>query len=769
VNYILVEKSACHDIVQNRFLQNSGFSPARELIGLLKGESGTLPGLTVTEKAAGYIITKENVSPTDDAVVFDLETLRLMDALTDSEALIAFQKTLRFCVKFWDGLALSSSELFIKGSSKAIIFPLPSYVSGNAFRVAIEREPNAKRLSKRTNGRYLLAYKSGRSEGNGAGEEASLTNFKKAYDDFANLTATLKSPGVVAQNQVALASLNVTTLQSATPARTAEQGFERWMRLLTDEQKAFVASEWSVPHRLEGPAGTGKTLCLVLKAIRVLNECTVKASIHRALFVVPSDELAASIKERFVANGFGDYVIESFGNYNDKSQSITVITLQKLCAQLLNYDISESEFLDRDSIESKNTQLLYLDEVVSSIKSKDLPILSQHLSPEFYNFLNSEDAWTTAHLLRHEVSVVIKGRANGQLDVYKTIPPLEYGLPTKTLQDKEYVYSKYVLYQESLERSNQYDIDDIVISAIGQLDTPIWRRRRQQLGFDSVFIDEVHHFNLNEISILHYLTKSPALVPISYGIDRTQAIGDIGWNDKEFQNALNGKESSGDSAKNSVSAIFRSSAQIIELAFCVTASGANLFTNFENPLVAATETFTAEEERKSGKPCITYIFDDQEIPLTAYKQADQMSRTLQVSKSEVLVVVFDEQLLNAITDSWKKLNKSFKLLNRRGDFGAVDEANKAGCLIISAPEFVGGLEFSGTVLVGCEKGRLPQNGSVSDFGKAYLNYQAHNNLYVSITRAKYRVEFIVNKNRGISDVLHRATEMQLLTDCSIAT
>jgi superfamily I DNA/RNA helicase len=735
---------------------------------LLKGKSGTLPGLVITERAAGYLITKENVYPSEDAVVFDLETLRLTDTLSDNEALIAFQKTLRFCVKFWDGLALSSSELFVKGSTKSIVFPLPSYANGNAFRVAIEREPNAKRLSKRTSGRYLLAYKSGRTEGDGASEEASLTNFKKAFEDFSNLTASLKNPGLVAQNQVALASLNVTTLQSANTARTAEQGYARWMHLLTDEQKAFVASDWSVPHRLEGPAGTGKTLCLVLKAIRVLNEFSEKNVVHKALFVVPSDELAASIKERFFANGFGDYVIDSFGGYSEKPQSITVITLQKLCAQLLNYEISESEFLDRDSIESKNTQLLYLDEVVSSIKLKDLPILSQHLSPEFYDFLNSEDAWTIAHLLRHEVSVVIKGRANGQLDVYKTIPPLEYGLPTKTIQDKEYVYSKYVNYQESLEKSNQYDIDDIVISAIGQLDTPIWRRRRQQLGFDSIFIDEVHHFNLNEISILHYLTKSPALVPISYGIDRTQAIGDIGWNDRDFQNALSGKDSAGDTAKNSVSAIFRSSAQIIELAFCVTASGANLFTNFENPLIAATETFTAEEERKSAKPCITYIFDDQEIPSATYKQADQMARALQVSKSEILVVVFDEQLLNGITESWKKLNKAFKLLNKRGDFGAVDEASKAGCLIISAPEFVGGLEFSGAVLVGCEKGRLPQNGSVSDFGRAYLNYQAHNNLYVSITRAKYRVEFIVNRNRGISEVLHRATEMQLLTDCSVS-
>lgn len=766
MSYILLDKSACQEIVQNRFLQNAGFPPARELISLLNGKRGALPGLTVTNNTAGFIITKENEIPSEDAVVFDLETLRLTDALNDNEVLVAFQKTLRFCVKYWDGLALSSSELFVKGSTKAVIFPLPFIANGSSFRVTIEREPNAKRLSKRTSGRYLLAYKSGRTEGDGVSEEASLTNFKKAYEDFSQIIGNSKNLAATSHNQVALASLNVTTLQSSNPAILPEQGFERWMHLLTDEQKNFVKSDWSVPHRLEGPAGTGKTLCLVLKAINVLQGCIANKTEHKSLFVVPSDELAASIKDRFFGNGYGEYVIDSIGEYSNKSQSVTVITLQKLCAQLLNYEVSDSEFLDRDSVESKNTQLLYLDQIVSDIKSKDLQVVSQYLSSEFYDFLNSEDAWAIAHLLRHEVSVVIKGRANGQLDVYKSIPPLEYGLPTKSLQDKEYIFSKYQIYQNLLEQSNQYDIDDIVISAIGQLDTPIWRRRRQQLGFDSIFIDEVHHFNLNEISSLHYLTKSSVLVPISYGIDRSQAVGDIGWNDRDFQDAIGGGTANDDTAKNSVSAIFRSSTQIIELAFCVTASGANLFTNFENPLISATETFTAEEERKSTKPCITYIVDDQDIASVTYKQVDQMARALQVSKSGVLVIAFDEQLLLAIVDNWKKSNKAFKLLDRRGDFSAVEEANKAGCAVISAPEFVGGLEFAGVILIGCEKGRLPQGGGTSDFGRAYLNYRAHNNLYVSITRAKYRVEFIVNKHRGVSEILRRAIETNLLAECS---
>jgi superfamily I DNA and RNA helicase len=44
-------------------------------------------------------------------------------------------------------------------------------------------------------------------------------------------------------------------------------GYEHWLGLLTEKQKAFVTADLAAPHRIEGPAGTGKTLCLVLKAI----------------------------------------------------------------------------------------------------------------------------------------------------------------------------------------------------------------------------------------------------------------------------------------------------------------------------------------------------------------------------------------------------------------------------------------------------------------------------------------------------------------------
>lgn len=763
MSYLLIEKNACVEVVQNRFYQNIGFPPARELIALIKGSGDVLSNLEVSKNNRGVIVYSG--LPSEDAIVFDLTTLSIVSDCTESDLLLVVQKTLRFCVKYWESLALSSGEMFLKGSTKALVFPFPYVANRSGYRVTIEREPNAKRLAKRATGRYLLAYKSGKSEGDGAHEEASLTNFRKAYDDFCGLSSIVGAKAAKKQTQNSLSTFGITTLNGTTSIIPAEQGFESWRHLLTDEQSEFVRSDWTLPHRLEGPAGTGKTLCLVLKAINTLRSVSEEKQPHRAIFVVPSDELAEIIKNRFVGNGGAEFLVDSSTEYTGRQQTISVVTLQRLCAQLLNYKIDETEFLDRDSIESKNTQLLYLDQIVSDIKNKDVPLLGQFLSKDFIDFLSVEDSWTLAQLLRHEVGVVIKGRANGSLDAYKLIPPLDYGLPIRSSHDKEYVFRKYLDYQKRLETSNQYDIDDIVISAVGQLDTPIWRRRRQQLGYDSIFIDEVHLFNLNEISVLHYLTRQPTQVPISYSIDRSQAIGDIGWNDSEFYEALGANKESA-APTNPVTAVFRSSPEIVELAFCVTTSGASLFTNFQNPLELATETFTVDEEKKCSKPCVTYISDDEEFPAAASKRVDAMAKALQVSRDNILVVVFDDQLLGVIKQSWRDANKGFKSLEKRGDLSTINEAIRAGCPIISSPELVGGLEFMGVILVGCDKGRFPQSGSTSEFGRAYVNYRAHNNLYVAITRAKYRVEFIVNANRGISDILQRAVASTLLVECA---
>ena len=81
-----------------------------------------------------------------------------------------------------------------------------------------------------------------------------------------------------------------------------------------------------------------------------------------------------------------------------------------------------------------------------------------------------------------------------------------------------------------LTTSAVFDVDDITVEALSQLNAPIWRRERINKGYDYIFVDEMHLFNTNEQYCFHYLTKSPEQknIPICFALDYSQAIGDRG-------------------------------------------------------------------------------------------------------------------------------------------------------------------------------------------------------------------------------------------------
>lgn len=64
----------------------------------------------------------------------------------------------------------------------------------------------------------------------------------------------------------------------------------------------------------------------------------------------------------------------------------------------------------------------------------------------------------------------------------------------------------------------------------------IWRRERRDSGFDYIFVDEMHLFNINEQHVFHYLTKSAEQkqIPICFALDYGQAIGDRGNTNRDY-------------------------------------------------------------------------------------------------------------------------------------------------------------------------------------------------------------------------------------------
>ncbi|MGC2778694.1 MAG: UvrD-helicase domain-containing protein, partial [Bradyrhizobium sp.] len=524
----------------------------------------------------------------------------------------------------------------------------------------------------------------------------------------------------------------------------------------TENQRNFIQQPLTAPHRIEGPAGTGKTISLILKCLAELKKAAESSNEHRSLFVAHSEATKKTILDMFIANDVDGF--SSRDRYASK-QSLHVTTLHELCAHLLNTEISESEFLDRDAMESKNAQLLYVSEAVHEVLARDLETHRRFLSADFSHFLSQEDEWTLPEMVQHEISVLIKGRADEELDKYRRLPFLNYGLPIRNESDRGFVFVIFLAYQEKLRASAQFDTDDIVLTAIGQLNTPVWRRRRQREGYDSIFVDETHLFNMNELSMFHYLSKSDSLYPIAYSVDRSQSLGDRGWSNEAVEDTLGDARTGERASRTLMKSIFRSSPEIVNLAFSVTSSGATLFTNFDNPLTYASSAFTVEEERHCAPPEYYSYANDAWMVAGAFTHAEQMVRDVEGSKHDILIVAFDPETLNLLTRYANDSNKPIELISQRGDYEVVKRARKAGRFVVGLADFVGGLEFSGVVLVGVDNGRLPPTRTQSTTESTnFLSYASHGRLYVAIMRAKYRVDILGTDERGPSRLLIPAFE-----------
>ncbi len=766
LKYLLIDRDAAGEIVSERGLQSIEFPNGKSLVYLLKGQDGEVAAnrqfKVVPHKGGLYFLSRNR--EVHDVLVIDLVEAPIFYKRNDADILLLFQKIVRFGIKRWERMAFTMAERTLPNSTKGLLFPFP-FSAQVPFRLTFELAPDQRRRERRAKGEELLLYKCGTEEGKGGSEEASTTIFRKAIENLAEAQTIARNLHSQQADSNGVSNvLAVTRLaQNNDFLSVGEASFEEWEPLLTDAQREFITAEIVSPHRIEGPAGTGKTLSLVLKCIANLRRASLQGKAHKSLFIAHSEATRRNISRLFEPE-FSKGVISADGVMS--SQSVTITTLHSYCSEVLNTEISESEFLDRDAFESKQAQLLYTLEALQESKANELSTHKAFMSHGFLNYLANEDEWVVAEMLQHEISVKIKGRAEEDETKYRKLPRLKYGLPIENDGDRVFVFLAFKNYRKRLENSGQFDTDDIVLSALGQLNTPIWRRRRNREGFDSIFIDETHLFNLNELSVFHRITKSEELFPIVYSADVSQSLGDRGWDDDTFDTAM-GLTSDGliGTKPTIFKSIFRCSPDIVSLAFSVTSSGATLFTNFQDPVAAASSTFTYDEEKKCARPVYWLCPTDELMFKKAFSRADDLVAEIGCTKADVAIIAFGDQLFAELEKLAKSSNKPYEAIKHRGDFDVVKRAKQSGRFVISTPDFIGGLEFAAVVLLGIDKDRVPPKPSDSLIdSQNFLSYASHQRLYVAITRARFRVEIFGLETRGISPLLSCALANQLIDE-----
>ena len=745
MKYICIDDGALAEIISGREYQSIDFEEGDRLINSLSGKVAfvaKMGKITLFHDKEGAFLTTVGSWRTKKFLVIDCDQSALFTELRSGESLQSFQKLLRFCAKYWSGGILNRSEKIVSGSTKAVIFPLP--YSTKPYRIAIERAPLNERLKKRgMDGKFLLAYKSGWEGANSTTEAPDETNFRAVFARMDEIYSVVSKAHAHANQSGGGEQILSTSLdEQKRSSHAVHNPFDEWVPRLTAQQKKFVFADAEKPHRLVGPAGTGKkTTC-------------------NALLVTHSEATRQSIKDALSVIDPSDFQNRARGL---EAVCLSVETLASLCASVLKQSISETEFVDRDAQDSKLLQQFYIEQAVERVKIEDLKSFTPHLSSEMKAFMDLKSNDDLSVLFQHEISVLIKGRAGDSFDIYKNCPPLKYGLPISNDADKGLSFQVFRRYQEQLEASSQFDTDDVVISAIGQLDTPIWRRRRSREGYDFIAIDETHLFNINELHVFHHFTRRTDFLPLSFTVDHAQAVGDRGWNDIDSFGELFGEVLVVDEEKTSVSAVFRSSPQIRDFCQSVLASGATLFTNFDDTLDSSTSAFTAEEERRSQPVRFIDYPDDASLIVGAFLKAEELQMETGSSRSQVLITTLDDGVLNSLHAHSVGNNKPVTYLKRRGDFRTVRSAEKSGHMVLGHADFVGGLEFDVVIVVGVDKGRVPQDGeAVAANTRSFASYAAHNRLYVAASRARFALNLLGVKSRGPSSLLAVAAKNKLI-------
>lgn len=739
MKFIYLTPQSISYLITNRQFQSIDYVECKRLVSFLKGETNDFHDGTIkTHHMKNGVVLYVSKLSRDGGIFFDLEQYSTFQGEAPERLIVIFQKVLRFAVRYFDKRTLAQCEILRE--NKGIVFPFPYTAHGEAYRVVIDR--NSYRDGKTMN--FLTVYYGGSEETN---SPVNFINLGKFYEEYKN-TELNEEELVDVMPQDLIQSLNVQALENLDFQLNTILKYEDWNQYLTEPQKKFVYSYINGAERLEGAAGTGKTLSMILKCIYNL-----KSSDYQQKYIFITHSLATK-----------NHIIEMFlqccpeiENYLFKdgefSGNLLVTTIQEWCIKYLGTNLLETEYLDKDAMTSKNLQKLYIESALSKVKKQNLIFYQNILSDEFLVFLTKTEDEVLLEMLQYELGVVIKGRADGELEVYKSLKRPQYGIPCKKEVDFNFIHLIYVEYQRLLEGDAQFDSDDIVLSALSSLNAPIWRRRRDIEGFDACFIDETHLFNFNELCVFPYLNKTASQNNIIFAIDKSQFGGEI-IDQAEDVFSMSIKDI--DHAHNShFSTVFRSSSDILNLAYNIMSMGSTLFVNFENPLDRV-GTFINADNPRYLYPQYVMSEDENMMIQDSFSAVDSLCKKHKASRAECAIIAMSDKLSTDLIRYCKSNNKPHEQLQSRGDSDTILKAKRSNKFVIAGVDYVGGLEFDYVILVGVDDSRVPPRSEQKSHGFHFSNYAWHRRIYVALTRAKYGVTLFGNKIYGESPMFDNA-------------
>lgn len=525
---------------------------------------------------------------------------------------------------------------------------------------------------------------------------------------------------------------------------TLNWNYNDWIRPespLTNLQREILNSDiiLSQPLRIIGAAGTGKSLLMQLLAMRRLEEAK-RANIPVSVFyIVHNTEIETSVIERFSVLGADDYLS------GQGDQKLIIKTLFNYACDELNLD--GSILIDKDASQTKLFQryavMECMDEVLHSKKdlTKESDLLRKVLE-------NHELREIFADIVVSEISVGIKGRNlnKDRRSYIEAERPLTRFHGKLSSQEREFVFEVFEKYGSKVSNQGWLDSDDVAISYLGNLKTPLWELKRKKQAFDFVFIDETQLFNQNERQIFKFLTKQTgANLPIAIALDEAQEL--LGSSNPGF--GVLGIEHL---ANETLPDVYRSTHEILKLAFFIIQHTTDLFGS-EFPDFTKTSLSRLEQKSSYSKPVIFAKGD------LGNQVKNEISSLRKTGVRQIAIIVHAERYFQEVIDSLRKANKeNIVVAEKRGEY----INPKKPIVYVSRPELIGGQEFDAVIAVGLEHGVTPPLLNGHPGLMEALEQQVMREMYLSFTRAKTHLSIINKPNSMPTTIIQNAIDSELI-------
>jgi len=546
---------------------------------------------------------------------------------------------------------------------------------------------------------------------------------------------------------------NAVALDNNLPAKvTAQISADDWYSArLTAAQRQFVDHPLSGSVRLVGPAGSGKTVALVVKCLRELKKQPETVPRKRFLFLTHAATTATGI-ENLILGMDPDHGIEFLAS---ERPALVITTLYSLANSQMRYDLDDLAPVSLDGHEGRAFQADVLNDVIEEYRRGDWVAFKSGCSSPFVAYIEAEKDSTARRFflweLLNEFACVLDAEGvrsgNARREQYLAEKRKNWMMVLQVKEEREVVLNLYDRFRSWLRNAKAIGGDQMIADFLNHLDSFRWEATRAQEGYDAVFVDELHLFNRQERMIFRHLLRSPDAPPVVFmAYDAKQSPRDTFLNlpsaDAQkydfWRDAKLGKVE-----KIELVDVFRYSPQIARALSCIDQSFPGQDLDDDWP------SYSGIARTEDGPiPIVCALKSTVATYTIVFKRARALQRALGKER-RVAVLCTSNELFKRYLD-FTELRDYFHAITSRDEASGIPQNVRK--FVFSMPEYVAGLQFDTVLLIEVNRGEVPDGPYAAAALRKYVSQ-----VYLGASRAERLLEIYSSlEHGGISPIVSRA-------------